>query len=184
MQEAFLFDAFMLYLDFGHEPREKALNRASTELTRLHVFSLCSYCIPMPWLQWRIMQTNGIPKRKQPGVTQPVTWSDGGRARGGIPTYKRNCKCMRTFLGNARRSWGQQSFVRMSQNCSKLLPPCRCLCMTIFNGINFPPGLSVLVWCLQLWRQRRRILSGPDRTYECGKSHHQASITTRRAPAH
>ena len=43
MQEASMFDAVMLYLDFGHEPREKALNRASTELTRLHVFSLWSY---------------------------------------------------------------------------------------------------------------------------------------------
>ena len=41
MQEASLFDAIMLYLDFGHEPREKALNRAAMKLTRLHMFSLC-----------------------------------------------------------------------------------------------------------------------------------------------
>ena len=40
MQEASLFDAIMLYLDFGHEPREKALNRAAMKLTRLHMFSL------------------------------------------------------------------------------------------------------------------------------------------------
>ena len=39
MQEASLFDAIMLYLDFGHEPREKALNRAAMKLTRLHMFS-------------------------------------------------------------------------------------------------------------------------------------------------
>ena len=44
MQTASTFDTVTAYLDFGHEPREKALNSACIEPPCLHMFSLCLYC--------------------------------------------------------------------------------------------------------------------------------------------
>ena len=55
MQEASLFDAIMLYLDFGHKPREKALNRAAMKLTRLHMFSLWCYDVDQSLKIWQIV---------------------------------------------------------------------------------------------------------------------------------